>query len=95
MTPIGFSIVNFYFFYFLFLFFIFFLIPNNPTLLDGSQISWVNFYMKELDEVSEKFILVLHNDLSTSFTKDFLNYFLIDENKIKKIINLKNNMKKI
>ena len=89
MTPIEFSIVNFYFFYFLFFFLFFFLIPNNPTLLDGSQISWVNFYIKDLNEVSEKFILVLHDDLSSSFTKDFLNYVLINENSQKKFINLK------
>ena len=73
----------------IYLFFLFFLIPNNPTLLDGSQISWVNFYIKDLNEVSEKFILVLHDDLSSSFTKDFLNYVLINENSQKKFINLK------
>ena len=88
LTPIGFSIVNLYFFYF-FLFFLFFLIPNNTTLLDYSEISWVNFYIKDLNEVSEKFILVLNEDLSTSFTKDFLNHFLINENSQKKIINFK------
>ena len=90
MIPIEFNIINFFFFYFIFYFFlIFFLIPNNPTLLDGSQISWVNFYIKDLNEVSERFILIFHDDLSTSFTKDFLNHFLINKNNQNKIINIK------
>ena len=84
--PIEFNIFILFYFFLFFLFF--FLIPNNPLLLDSSQISWVNFYMKELNEISEKFILVLYDDLSTSFTKDFLNYVLINENNQKKFINL-------
>ena len=84
--PIEFNIFILFYFFLFFLFF--FLIPNNPLLLDSSQISWVNFYMKELNEISEKFILVLNDDLSKSFTKDFLNYVLINENNQKKFINL-------